>query len=146
LIPSLFRRDLPWQSVNGNLMVGLQSKDILNELALDSAKIIEAGKKYSFDAVHAFAMLQDKTVAASERNFAPALGIIEEAATGTACGAFLAYLQHNNQLPHQKQYVIEQGEAMQSLSRLYGKFEDDRVWIGGRALVLKNQVMTTGLQ
>jgi predicted PhzF superfamily epimerase YddE/YHI9 len=62
------------------------------------------------------------------------VGIDEDAATGTANGSFLTYLQSINAIKEQPAYMIIQGEAMGQLSNIYGKFEKGRVWIGGKAL------------
>jgi PhzF family phenazine biosynthesis protein len=121
------------QVVRHNLLVGVVSKDVLNNLSLNFKKLIQFGDKHNFDSLHVFTILKDEDALAAVRDFAPAVGIDEDAATGTTNGSFLTYLKRNNVLPKQTIYKIEQGEAIGQLSYIYGKFQGDRVWIGGRA-------------
>lgn len=115
-------------------MLELISKDVLNRFNLDKAKLLALNRKYNFKGLHLFVLLDDPHTLAAVRDFDPIVGIDEDAATGTTNGSFLAYLKQYDALPLQDVYKIEQGEAMGQLSDIYGKFQNDRVWIGGKAI------------
>ncbi len=121
------------QIIQQNLMVALTSKDVLNNLSLNLQKVIKFGNERGFTGLHVFVLLDNHGSLAAVRDFAPAVGIDEDAATGTANGSFLTYLKNNDYLPEQGIYKIEQGEAMGQLSNIFGKFEGSRVWVGGKA-------------
>jgi PhzF family phenazine biosynthesis protein len=126
------------QIVQQALLLGFKSKELLNNFSLDAAKLIELNRKYNFKGLHIFVMLENSEAIAAVRDFDPIVGIDEDAATGTTNGSFLTYLRHYNVLPDQEVYKIEQGEAMGQLSSIYGKFKNDRVWIGGTAAESKH--------
>jgi PhzF family phenazine biosynthesis protein len=126
------------QIVQRALMLSLKSKAVLNSFDLDTAQLIKLNKKHGFEPLHMFVMLKDGAILAAVRDFDPIVGIDEDAATGTTNGSFLTYLRHYDALPRREIYKIEQGEAMGQLSHIYGKFRDDRVWIGGLATQSKH--------
>lgn len=72
------------------------------------------------------------------RNFAPAVGIDEEAATGTSNGALTYYLYKNALIEGGMDCVYLQGEAMNRPSRILGRLSSagDQVRIGGSAAIL----------
>jgi PhzF family phenazine biosynthesis protein len=116
-----------------DLLVPLKDKKTLAELRVDLGTIAHFSRQQNISGLHIFGLLQDGESIASCRNFAPADGIDEEAATGTSNGALLCYLQTYGELKEQATYRIEQGESMGRLSYIYGKFVQDIVWIGGEA-------------
>jgi PhzF family phenazine biosynthesis protein len=116
-----------------DLLVPLASKAALLRVSPNLAAIARFSQQHDISGLHVFALLSDEESVATARNFAPADGIDEEAATGTSNGAMLCYLRQNSLLASQRLYRIEQGESMGSLSYIYGKFVEDTVWIGGEA-------------
>lgn len=61
--------------------------------------------------LHVFELCgENSEYTASCRNFAPLVGISEESATGSACGALASFLTEHTELGHE--YVFEQGRAM----------------------------------
>jgi PhzF family phenazine biosynthesis protein len=129
-----FEKTYQPQIVQHNLMVGVVSRETLNSLNLNMEEVVSFGKAKGFDGLHVFTILKNQEAIAAVRDFAPSVGIDEDAATGTANGSFLTYLQSINAIKEQPAYMIIQGEAMGQLSNIYGKFEKGRVWIGGKAL------------
>ena len=121
------------QIVQEALMLAFKSKESLNSFALDSTKLLVLNKKYGFKGLHVFVMLQNQDALAAVRDFDPIVGIDEDSATGTTNGSFLTYHQQYDSLPEAEVYKILQGETMGQLSHIYGKFKNDRVWIGGKA-------------
>jgi PhzF family phenazine biosynthesis protein len=122
-----------------DLLVPVRSKEALMNLRPDFSKMTNLSKKYNVTGLHVFAL--GKSYTAIARNFAPLVGIDEESATGTSNGALLCYLKEKNRLEEQDVYRIEQGESMGQLSEILGKFIDGRVWIGGKATLLGEQVI-----
>jgi PhzF family phenazine biosynthesis protein len=114
-----------------DLLVPLATKATILSIQPDLTAITRFSRQHGISGLHVFTLLSDEGSIASARNFAPADGIDEEAATGTSNGALLCYLRQNGLLAGQKLYRIEQGESMGSLSFIYGKFVKDTVWIGG---------------
>lgn len=86
---------------------------------------------------------------AHARMFAPDENIIEDAATGSACGALGAYLVHHKAIEvqdGQARFVIEQGDFMKRSSRIElevttkdkttEKLEIERVRVGGASVIV----------
>jgi PhzF family phenazine biosynthesis protein len=119
--------------VQRQLMVELKSLDVLNSLNPDLELIERTSNKYDFYGLHVFVLLDEGKTIATVRNFCPRVGINEDAATGTANGSFLEFLRHSGQLPEQSIYKIEQGMALGKPSHIFGKFVNNKVWIGGIA-------------
>lgn len=72
------------------------------------------------------------------RNFAPAVGIDEESATGTSNASMLYYMMRNNRsFDYSKIYKVEQGYFMNSPSNIYVKAEEDSgsIFVGGTAKI-----------
>jgi trans-2,3-dihydro-3-hydroxyanthranilate isomerase len=75
--------------------------------------------------------------------FAPAIGILEDPATGSASGALGAYLVHNGvvQVAGQTDIVIEQGYEIDRPSRILVQIESDddaiqEVKVGGQCVMV----------
>jgi len=136
LIAQDLSAELPAQVVSTglkDLLVPLTSEHGLRAITPDMTAIAALSKKYNVTGLHVFCLLKDGNSITAARNFAPLVGIPEEAATGTSSGALLAYLRMHNNLPHARQHRMEQGRTMGQLSYIYGMFDRDTVWIGGFA-------------
>lgn len=92
--------------------------------------------------VHAFTLdTIDKDSIAHCRNFAPLVGINEEAATGTSSGALAHYLKEHNVLGGgTKTAIFEQGYIMGRPSKIITKVvnmnNDRKVYVGGTAIIV----------
>jgi len=120
-----------------DLIVILNSEEPLNSLAPDFKAMAEFSKAHDITGMHVISLLDKQTSIADARNFAPLVGIDEESATGTSNGALLCYLKKYGGLRAQNEYRIEQGKSMGQTSYIYGKFENETVWIGGNATIMK---------
>lgn len=72
------------------------------------------------------------------RNFAPAVGIDEESATGTSNASMLYYMLRNSSIfNYDKVYKVEQGYFMNSPSNIYVKADKSTgsVFVGGTACI-----------
>ena len=120
-----------------DLIVILNSEEVLNSLKPDFEAMLAFSKAHDITGMHVLCLLDSQPSLAAARNFAPLVGIDEESATGTSNGAFLCYLKKYGGLPAQNEYRIEQGKSMSQTSYIYGKFENETVWIGGNATIMK---------
>jgi len=67
--------------------------------------------------LHVFELCgEESDFTASCRNFAPLVGIAEESATGSSCGALACYL--SEYLTLGSEFIFEQGRAMNCCSRI----------------------------
>jgi len=106
------------------------------------AKVSALSEKYQAIGMHLFELNKDPTeFTASCRNFAPLVGIPEESATGSACGALASYLT-KHQVLASSQYHFEQGRAMHCTSSILCKIQGEAlhinaVQVGGFATLIK---------
>jgi len=120
-----------------DILVPIKDEAILSLLAPNFEALTELSKKYAVIGLHVFCLIDNQPSVAAARNFAPLVGIPEESATGTSNGALLCYLREHGALRTGACHRIEQGRAMHKLSYIYGKFENNSIWIGGHATVIK---------
>jgi len=71
------------------------------------------------------------------RNFAPACGIDEESATGTANGGMFIYLQSKGYIKGTEEILFKQGDSMNLPSEIAVKQIDETIWVGGKATTIK---------
>jgi PhzF family phenazine biosynthesis protein len=128
-----------------DLLVEIDTKETLNKLDPDMAKMTKLQKKYMAESIHAYSLeSNDENMRLSTRNFAPILEIPEESATGSANGALVSYLFKNNTLsaPDVTQGIwIEQGYSMGESSAIFVKLQVQnnmitRVQVGGLGSVI----------
>jgi trans-2,3-dihydro-3-hydroxyanthranilate isomerase len=70
------------------------------------------------------------------RMFAPADGIVEDAATGSAAGPLALHLVRHGLVPRGQELTISQGAEIGRPSTLYASADDQRVEVGGAAVVV----------
>lgn len=131
-----------------DLMMPVKNLNILKSLKPDKEKLIDFSKRNGLVGVHAFALEpEERGSTLTCRNFAPAVGIDEEAATGTSNGALGAFLVRHNILPfHNGMTIIcEQGYYMDRPSKiivsLEGTKENYTIKVGGKAVITLEGVM-----
>jgi PhzF family phenazine biosynthesis protein len=127
-------RSLPQMVSTGlfDIILPLNNHQALKNISPDFSRLSKLSEKYEVVGVHAFCLNNsfsssmdskdnslDETLAFC-RNFAPLYAIDEEAATGTANGALLAYLYERNLIQPNVTYKIEQGESMDRPSAIFG--------------------------
>lgn len=83
-------------------------------------------------------------ISASCRNFAPLVGINEESATGSACGALACYL---NKHLGEKEFLFQQGRSMDESSLIQATVlvtgeEITSIVVGGSAKLITSEVVT----
>ncbi|MGD6844022.1 PhzF family phenazine biosynthesis protein [Bacillus infantis] len=129
-----------------DIIVPIRSRDVLECIQPDSRRVAEISRKYHAIGYHLFAVNEKGGPAAVCRNLAPAAGIPEESATGTASGALCAYLYHHQRIaagPH----FFHQGESMGLPSIIKANLsaadsgEIERMEIGGAAKLQEKMVI-----
>ncbi len=75
------------------------------------------------------------------RMFAPAVGVVEDPATGSAAGPFAVHLARHGRIAFGEEIEIRQGEEIRRPSRLYARVEGsperiERVEVAGSAVVV----------
>lgn len=120
-----------------DLIVVVEDEKILYGISPNFEAIAQLSKDLDITGVHVLCLLRDRPSVAAARNFSPLVGIDEEAATETSNGASLCYLKRYGGLPAQDNYRIEQGKSMDRISYIYGRFENQTVWIGGNAVIVR---------
>ena len=138
------REDLPVQIVSTGLrdiIVPINSMDILSSIKPDLEKIKEISKKHSAVGYHVFTLDLNNGSTARCRNFAPLFEIPEESATGTSNGALGCYLYKYGKLDSDQasSILIEQGYNMKKPSEILVSLTVEReeitgVKVGGKAL------------
>jgi PhzF family phenazine biosynthesis protein len=106
----------------------------LASLSPDFPALAEFSEKLDVVGVHAFTM-DSNDGQIHTRNFAPLVGIDEEAATGTSSGALAYYLFIKGLISEGEEITFIQGEAMGRPSKIAAR-ASDQVFVGGGAVVL----------
>lgn len=134
--------ELPVQVVSTGLkdiIIPVKSLEILQRIAPSFDKVKRISEKYNAVGYHVFTMeTLKKGSAAHCRNFAPLLGINEEAATGSASGALGAYMLEHGVVQAPVKLKLEQGYIMHNPSEIVVDLKKDAndqtvVMVGGTA-------------
>jgi trans-2,3-dihydro-3-hydroxyanthranilate isomerase len=133
------RSDLPCQFASaGNpfLYVPLVSKEAVDRAVLDEAAL---RKRFAWNPDTDVYLFAQTGGGAYARMFAPAFGVPEDPATGSATGPLYRYLATYGALPKKEEFVNEQGVAMGRRSVLYVRLtwngeSLDVIEVGGNAV------------
>jgi len=102
---------------HSKVMIGIKSRNILNEINPDNGKLINLSEKLKCNGYFVFTLDTNKPNVLTEgRMFAPAIGINEDPVTGNANGPLGAYLIHNKIIQGKNgklEFVGFQGEKVQ---------------------------------
>jgi len=122
------------------IFVPIKSTTELNSLFPDFESIKKLSQRYRVIGIHCFALTDERGVQAYGRNFAPAVGIDEESATGTSNGALACYL---NNFVHKSKlnFTLRQGYSMDKPSEIKviltkENKEIKSVYVGGTAKLI----------
>jgi len=133
-----YRPALPVQVVSTglpDLMIQVQTVEALNALQPDMEAIAELTRQHEALSFHVFAFADDGYTA-HVRDFAPAYGVPEESATGTANAALTHYLATHGIIATGDHRFL-QGEAMGRPSVVETRLKaDGNVWVGGSAAIV----------
>jgi PhzF family phenazine biosynthesis protein len=116
-----------------DVILPIVNREQLSAIRPDFDRLAMLSKEIGVVGVHAFTLQADRPDSnVSCRNFGPAVGINEEAATGTSNGALGVYLFRRGMLSDRRM-VSEQGFDMGKPSVIYVEVSEDEVWVGGQA-------------
>jgi trans-2,3-dihydro-3-hydroxyanthranilate isomerase len=131
------RSELPVEAYrNGPLhvYVTLDSEEAVSAVAPDMAALAALGPLGA-------ACIAGDGARLKTRNFAPALGVAEDPATGSAAGPLALHLVRHGLVEPGQQIEIRQGAEISRPSRLYARVEGspqrvERVVVGGSAVIV----------
>ncbi len=129
-----------------DLIVPVKSLEILKKIAIEEEQLRVYSKELGVVGIHAFTPETLRNNTAHCRNFAPLVGISEEAATGTASGALSYYLLKNKFVNLEKdeevKLTFEQGDFMNRPSEIRCYVKEDKgsykIKVGGNAVIFIN--------
>jgi len=138
LLPTVISTGLP------DIILPVESLKALNEMEPDFDALTGFSRKHNVVGVHAFTLEKitgEEHVRAHVRNFAPAVGINEESATGTSNGALTYYLYLNGLLEANSESLFIQGESMGRPSKVFTHIKKTQngkivVKVGGTGVTL----------
>ncbi|MBR3705426.1 MAG: PhzF family phenazine biosynthesis protein [Firmicutes bacterium] len=107
----------------------------LEAIAPNFPALSDLSKRYEVVGVHAFTLDGDDATC-HVRNFAPLYDIDEEAATGTSNGALTYYGYLNGFVKDGDDCKFIQGEKMQRPSQILSNIKDEKIKVGGDAVIL----------
>jgi len=128
-----------------DIIVPVRSKAVLDSVDVDFRRLEEFTVKHNALGVHVFCLDENSDKHVYCRNFAPAVGINEEAATGTSNGALIYYLKKNNILS-KDEMIAKQGQALNRPSEIFCQIEKNDVnytiKVGGKARIVLQGIIT----
>jgi trans-2,3-dihydro-3-hydroxyanthranilate isomerase len=135
VLPMIYSTGLP------DIMLPVKDIETLKKIKPDFSKLALFTREKKVTGVHAFAIESVDNNVVVCRNFAPACGINEEAATGTSNGALGAYLIENGIIKCEKSVDIlfKQGYFMNRPSQIYVNViknnNELEIKVGGKAVL-----------
>lgn len=105
-----------------DIILPIKEKSVLDNLSIDMKALAKISEDLKVVGVHAFHLPEINSDVVYTRNFAPLVGIDEEAATGTSNGALIYFLVKNNLLK-KDEILSYQGYSMNRPSKIYCKIE-----------------------
>ncbi|QQY79750.1 PhzF family phenazine biosynthesis protein [Keratinibaculum paraultunense] len=122
-----------------DILLPINKKEVLDNLKVDFNRLEDFTNKLEVVGVHAFHLPNVNSGKVYTRNFAPAVGIKEEAATGTSNGALVYFLKSRKYI-HGNEIISIQGETMGRPSfihcQIFKDNENYRIKIGGKAIMV----------
>ncbi len=135
---------LPKQRVSTGLFtlpVCVNSLNTLEKMKPDFHRVKQFCKNLNVGSLHVFSFeTYESESVYHARNFAPLYDINEDPVTGTANGAVCSYLRYHQLVSAQKM-VCEQGDIIGKKGRVRVCFQDDEVWVGGKATIKERIIL-----
>lgn len=127
-----------------DVIVPIKNEEILASLNVNFEKMMDLCISNDAIGFHVFTLSKEKEDIAYCRNFAPLVGIREEAATGTANGALIYYLKKNGLLKTDT-LIAKQGQYINRPSEIICKINEEEkkniVIVGGQAVIVMEGVI-----
>lgn len=127
-----------------DIIVPVKDEETLKSLKIDFKKMDDYCTNKDTVGMHVFTIDDLSEGIVHCRNFAPSLGIYEEAATGTANGALIYYMKKNNMLKANS-ILANQGNYMNRPSKILCEIHetenDNIIKVGGKAVIVMEGVI-----
>ncbi len=127
-----------------DIILPIKDKETLDNLKVNYLDIIDITRDLDVVGIHAFYLPKKDSSKVYGRNFAPIVGINEEAATGTSNGSLIYFLKKNNLISQNKITAI-QGESLNRPSEIecyiHNEKDEYKVKVGGRAKIVVEGIM-----
>ncbi len=128
-----------------DIILEVKGVESLKRISIKKERMIEICRKYDLIGLH---VVSRETIEKDSdfccRNFAPAVGIDEESATGTSNASMLYYMiKKDNEFKYDKVYKVEQGYFMKGPSNIYMKADmaTGGIFVGGIAKIESKEEM-----
>jgi len=126
------------------VIVPVRTLTAVRSIEPDGAAIVDMCDRFGTNGIMVFTtMTVEDTATVHARMFAPAIGILEDPATGSASGAMGAYLVHNGlvEVGPLTEVIVEQGYEIGRPSRILVQVESDddaiqTVKVGGQVVMV----------
>ncbi len=126
------------------VIVPVRTLTAVRSIEPDGTAIVEMCERFGTNGIMVFTtMTVEDTATVHARMFAPAIGILEDPATGSASGAMGAYLVHNGlvEVGPLTEVIVEQGYEIGRPSRILVQVESDddaiqTVKVGGQVVMV----------
>lgn len=127
-----------------DIILPVKTKEILDNLEINMEELSKYSKELDVVGVHAFYLPELNGGKVYTRNFAPAVGIDEESATGTSNGALIYFLKDNGYIEG-NDIVAYQGEGMGRPSKIHCNITEENgkylVRVGGKGVVTNSKTI-----
>lgn len=127
-----------------DIILPIKDKETLDNLKVNYLDIIDVTRDLNVAGIHAFYLPKMDSSKVYARNFAPIVGINEEAATGTSNGSLIYFLKKNGLISQSKITSI-QGQSLNRPSEIdcyiYNERDRYRIKVGGRAKIVVEGIM-----
>ena len=132
------------------VIVPVRTLTAVRSIDPDSAAIVEVCGRLGVNGIMVFTTITvEDHATVHARMFAPAIGILEDPATGSASGAMGAYLVHNGlvEVGPMTEVIIEQGYEIERPSRILVQVESEddaiqSVKVGGQVVLVVEGTLT----
>jgi trans-2,3-dihydro-3-hydroxyanthranilate isomerase len=108
------------------LIVEARDSEVVSRARLNMEEASNVTSRHKVIGIYLFARVEGRKINIHARFFAPAVGVIEDPATGSAAGALGGYLARILKFPPELKLVIEQGKEIGRKSLLYANVLCDR--------------------
>lgn len=126
------------------VIVPVRALTAVRSIEPDAAAIVEMCERFGANGIMVYTMMTvEDQATVHTRMFAPAIGILEDPATGSASGAMGAYLVHNGlvEVGLLTEIIVEQGYEIERPSQIFVQVESDddiiqTVKVGGQCVMM----------
>jgi len=127
----------------GHLLVPLHDRAGVDRVVQDAPRLAAVLREVGGEGCYVYCLDPvDATSIAYARFFNPTVGIVEDAATGTAAGPLVAFLVANGIARGGTTSIVEQGYAMGRPSRIAVSVDGERVRVSGSGVVAAEGVLS----